>query len=196
MSSIHDVWSRTRPTWTRSPMPAAPPAGRRCGPRPGRPPPPGRSGLADLVAQLADDQDLLHARGGVGHEVEGAGQRAQPGQQRQPELEAQVLLERRLGVHRHGPQAGRDLPLGEARRPGLERPGQVALGVHLAQQRALAAEAASAPSGGDRRLADTALAGDEQEPAVEQADGMVGRRGGGQPPKPMRRPFSLEPISM
>ena len=47
--------------------------------------------------------------------------------------------------------------------------GEGALGVHLADQRALAAAGAEVGERGrDRRLADAALAGDEQQPAVEQ----------------------------
>ena len=36
--------------------------------------------LAHLPRELADGEDLLHARRGVGDEVEGAGERADPGE--------------------------------------------------------------------------------------------------------------------
>ena len=55
--------------------------------------------------------------------------------------------------------------------------------------------ARSAERGGDRRLADTALAGDEQQPAVEELAGHATRRLD-QPPKPMRRSPSFVPTSM
>jgi hypothetical protein len=111
------------------------------------------------------------------HEVERAGERSEPREQGQLELEAEVLLERRLGVHRHGPEPGRDLALAELGGGGLEGAGQVSLGVDLAQQRALPPRGRQRSQGrGDRRLADTALAGDEQQPAVEQVGGRVGRR--------------------
>jgi hypothetical protein len=125
--------------------------------------------LLDLVAELADGQDLLHARRGVGDEVERPGQRADLGQQRELELEAQVLLQRLLGVHGHGPEAGLDLAGIERGRPGLVEVGQVALGVDLAHERALAARRGEQPEAGrDGGLADAPLAGDEQQPSVEE----------------------------
>ena len=133
---------------------------------------------------------------GVGDEVEGAGQRTESGDQRDLELEAQVLLERLLGVHRHGEEARRDLALGSNDGGAdLEEVGQVALGVDLADEGALALLGGQqGQRRGDRRLADAALAGDEEQPAVEQVDGQRIRRPG-QPPKPMRRPSSGLPIS-
>ena len=58
--------------------------------------------LAHLVAELADGEDLADTRGGGGHEVERLGQRPDPADHRDPQLELQVLAERRLGVHGHG----------------------------------------------------------------------------------------------
>ena len=105
-----------------------------------------------------------------------AGQRAEAGHQRDLELEAQVLLQRLLGVHRHGEEVGLDLAGLEGGGPGLEEVGQVALGVDLADQGALALlRGQQGERRRDGRLADTALAGDEDQLAVEQIDGR-GRR--------------------
>ena len=128
--------------------------------------------LAHLPQELPDREDLLHAGRGVGHEVEGAGQRAEASHQRDLELEAQVLLERLLGVHRHGEEAGRHLALLERRGTDLEEVGQVALGVDLADEGALAVlRSEERERRRDGGLADASLAGDEEELAVEQVDG-------------------------
>ena len=124
--------------------------------------------LPHLVAELADGQDLLDARRGVGHEVERAGERPEPGEERKLELQPEVLLERGVGVHGHRPEAGRDLALPELGGGRFEGAGDVALGVDLAQQRASSLRRRQRPErSGDRRLADTALAGHEQQAAVE-----------------------------
>jgi hypothetical protein len=72
-------------------------------------------------------------------------------------------------VHGHGPHAlghAAGLP---AQRLALEEVAEVALGVDLADKDPLALLAREEGEGGsDRRLADTALAGDEQDAAVEQ----------------------------
>ena len=161
--------------------------------------------LTDLVAELADGEDLLDPRGGVGHEVEGAGDRTHPPEQRHLQLELQVLLERLLGVHGHAEQVRPELTGVEGQRPGLERAGQVALGVDLARQRALALLGREqGQRGGDAGLADPALAGHEQQPPVEQLDVRAWSPGpshavvwGDQPaPKPTRRAASPPPSSM
>ena len=125
--------------------------------------------LAHLPQELPDREDLLHARGGVGDEVEGAGEGSEPGDERDLELEAQVLLERLLGVHRHGEEARGHLALLERGGADLEEVGQVALGVDLADERALAVLRREE---GERRrdggLADAPFAGDEEEAAIEE----------------------------
>ena len=127
--------------------------------------------LAHLVAELAHREDLLDPRRGVGHEVERAGQRADAPQQRHLELEAQVLLERLLGVHGHAAEVGRQLAGVEVEGTRLERVGQVALGVDLAHQRPLAPLGGQqGQRGGDARLAHTALARHEDQAAIEQVD--------------------------
>ena len=66
-----------------------------------------------------------------------------------------------------------------------------ALGVHLAHERALAGAGAEVGErGGHGGLADAALAGDEQQAAIEQIALQD------QPPKPIRRSPSLAPSSM
>jgi hypothetical protein len=147
--------------------------------------------LAHLVGELADGEDLLHARRRVGDEVEGAGERTDLGEQRDLQLEAQVLLERLLGVHRHRPQARLELPGREGGLPRLVEVGQVALGVDLAHEGALALLGGEQGQGcRDGGLADAALPRDEEELAVEEGD-----HASGYPPKPMRRPSSGRPIS-
>ncbi len=66
---------------------------------------------------------------------------------------------------------GRDLPFVEPDRGRLEEVGQVALGVDLADQRALAAAGRQpGQGGGDGGLADATLTGDEDQFAFEQVD--------------------------
>ena len=80
-------------------------------------------------------------------------------------------------------EPGRELQGGD-----VEGGGEGALGVHLAHERALpGAGTEIGEGGGDRRLADAALARDEDQLLVEQL--------GGHPPKPMRRSPSAVPIS-
>ena len=125
--------------------------------------------LADLPGQLADREDLLHARRGVGDEVEGLRQGAEAGDERQVQVDAQVLPQRRLGVHRHDPHAVGPGDRFETHLAQVERGGQVALGVDLAGERA------PAPGGGEqrqagrhRRLPHAALAGDDEQAAIEE----------------------------
>ena len=163
--------------------------------------------LAHLVGELADGEDLLDARRGVGDEVERAGERADATDERDLDEQPQVLLQRVLGVHRHGEQAGVELTRLERERRRVERRGERALGVHLAHERALAGAGGEVGErGGDGGLADAALARDEQQPAVEQVTGVGHRHSlscparaacdrSSQPPKPMRRSPSFVPSS-
>ena len=129
----------------------------------------------DLPRQLADREDLLHPGRGGGHEVEGAGQRAQSGDQRDLQLEAQVLLEGLLGVHRHGRQVGCDLGGREPELGCAEEVGEVPLGVDLTDQRAFAVPRRQrGQRRGDGGLPDAALAGDEQQPPIEQGGDVHG----------------------
>ena len=67
---------------------------------------------------------------------------------------------------------GRHLALLERGAPDLEEVGQVALGVDLADERALAVlRGEQRERRGDGRLADAALAGDEEQLAIEQVGG-------------------------
>ena len=65
--------------------------------------------LAHLPDDLADREDLLHARRRGRDEVEDPRERADPADHRHAEVEPQVLLQRRLGVHRHREHTGMDL---------------------------------------------------------------------------------------
>ncbi len=65
--------------------------------------------LAHLPRDLADREDLLHARRGGRDEVEHLGERSQTAQHRHAQVEPQIFLERRLGVHRHREHTGIDL---------------------------------------------------------------------------------------
>jgi hypothetical protein len=130
--------------------------------------------LADLEGELAHGEDLTNARGGGRHEVEGAGQRRDPRRERagtvaEVKLDAQVLLQRLLGAHRHGEEPGLDLSRLEADRRRLEDLGQIALGVDLAGQDPLAPLGRQQGEGrGHRGLARSPLAGDEEQPALEE----------------------------
>ena len=65
--------------------------------------------------------------------------------------------------------AANDLARAEGGGAGLVEVGQVALGVDLADQRALAPGRREQPEAGrDGRLADAPLAGDEQQSSVEE----------------------------
>ena len=152
--------------------------------------------LAHLVGELADGEDLLDARRGVGDEVERAGQRADAADERDLDEQPQVLAQRVLGVHRHREQVG------GRRSRGSNASGVVSNAAASAPLASISHTSVRLPGagaevgerGGDRGLADAALAGDEQQLAVEQvAAGAVMARG--QPPKPMRRSPSVVPIS-
>ena len=151
--------------------------------------------LAHLVAELADGEDLAHAGSGGGHEVEGLGQRADPPDDGDAQMELQVLAQRGLGVHRHRPDPGRHLSRREVGRRRLEERGHVALGVDLADQDPPAVLGGQLRQAGrDRRLAHAALPRDEDEAQVEQPGrrpsppSRAGRRRSRQgAPKPTRR---------
>ena len=90
-------------------------------------------------------------------------------EQRHLHEQPEVLAERVLGVHRHRQQVRFDLPGLELQRRSVEGVGERALGVHLAHERAAAG--AGREMGERRRdggLADTSLAGDEHQPAIEE----------------------------
>src|SRR5207253_109975 len=57
--------------------------------------------LANLPRDLADRENLLDTGRGRGDEVEHASKRAESPDDRHAEIEAQVLAQRRLGVHGH-----------------------------------------------------------------------------------------------
>src|SRR5690606_32125613 len=85
-----------------------------------------------------------------------------------------VLAQRVLRVHRHAPQVLVELTRGELERRGVEGGCECALGVHLADQGALAvAGCEERHRASDGRLADPALARDEEQPPVEQAHAHV-----------------------
>ena len=152
--------------------------------------------LADLVAELADGQDLLDPGRRVGDEVERRRQRADPAEQGDPYEQPQVLAQRVLGVHRHREQTRLDLDrLETPGRPVSNAAPSDALGVHLAHQHPLARGRAAIDGerGSHGRLADATLPGDEQQPTIEQVAG--GATTCDQPPKPMRRSPSAEPRS-
>ena len=124
--------------------------------------------FADFPAQFPDGHDLTSARRRLRDEIEHPRQRPYAESPRQPQLEQQVLTERCLGVHGHRPKPGGDLSFFEGCRSGLETGRQVAFGVQLAYQRPLTLARRQKPEpGSDRRFADSALAGDEQELVVE-----------------------------
>ena len=127
--------------------------------------------LAHLPDRLAHGEDLPHSGGGGGDELEGPGQGADAGQGGKPQLEAQVLVQGRLRVHRHGEEVGLDLPGLVPGGHGLEEVGHVALGVDLAGQRLLAVLGREQGEGGrDRGLAHATLPGHEEQLALEQVD--------------------------
>ena len=130
---------------------------------------PALDGLPDLPADLPDGEDLLHPGRGGGHEVEHLGQRPDPPRDRHPQVQPQVLLERRLGVHGHGRQPGEDDLGPEPDRALLEEGGDVTPAVGRDEQHPLALLGGEQSHGGrDGALADPALSGEEQQPAAEQ----------------------------
>jgi hypothetical protein len=149
--------------------------------------------LADLPRHLAHGEDLADARRGVGDEVEAPRQRSDAGDERQPDVQPEVLPQRLLGGEGHHVEAGLHLAGFEAGGAGLEEAGEVALGVDLAD------EGAPPARGGERRdgradggLADPALAGDEQQSPLQEVE-RHGRLC--YPPNPMRRESEGLPIS-
>src|SRR5947209_3403147 len=120
--------------------------------------------LANLPAELPNCDNLAYARGCRSDEVEHLCQRAHPCHQWDLELKREVLLERRLGIHRHGPELRCDLSFLESRGRGLVEVGEVALGVDFAYEGALAPVCTQpCERRRDGRLADSALSGDEYQ---------------------------------
>src|SRR5439155_18970322 len=127
--------------------------------------------LPHLPHRLADREDLPDTGTCGGDELEGARQWPDAGDGRETQLDTEVLLQRLLGVHRHGEEARLDLLGLVARGPGLEKVAEVALGVDLADERALAVlRGEQTERGCDRALADAALAADKQQPPIEETD--------------------------
>jgi hypothetical protein len=82
----------------------------------------------------------------------------------------------------------------ERERAGLERGSEGSLGVDLAGEDGLAGRGGVDGQGGsDRGLADTPLAGDEEQPVLDEWAAAAARLD--QPPKPMCRSPSARPTS-
>ncbi len=142
--------------------------------------------LPHLPTDLADRQDLLHAGCCTRNEVERFGEGSDAAEHRHPQVELEVLLQRRFGVHRHGEDAGMHFARREPDRPLLELCGDVALRVDLDQQDTLAdVRREQRRRGGNRALADATLACEEEETPVEQIGcGPYHHAGGGRPVLP------------
>ena len=197
MSSIHRVWLRTRPTCTSSLMRlrrgeladdvAARRRRRRRRGRSGAPGPPSTSLPTVRIsftpgAALATKSNV-RASGPI---------RATSGSL---SWRLQVLLQRLLGVHRHR-RRGRAAPRGARSASARSRRSRPGCPWRRPRTRACACPArrpAGPSAAAMRGLADAALAGDEQQPAVEQLE--VGSGAIRSAPKPMRRSASGLPIS-
>ena len=126
--------------------------------------------LAHLVGELADGEDLLDARRRVGDEVERAGERADAPDERDADEQPQVLAQRVLGVHRHGERGW------ASTRRGSNSSGAASKAAASAPLASISHTSVRSPGAGgevgergrDRRLADAALAGDEQQLAIEE----------------------------
>jgi len=118
------------------------------------------------LPHLAHAEQLPHAGRGHRKRVEQLA-RAEHLPER-PGLDRQVLLHRRLGVNRDRVQVARQLELREALALLREGPLDVLLAGQLGDDRAqsLACREQS-ERGRDGRLADPALAGDEQQPVIQ-----------------------------
>ena len=105
-----------------------------------------------------------------------ASERTDPSDDRDAQLQLQVLAKRRLCIHRHHAQAGEHVVAREGCRPGLVERGEITLGVHLAGERPLAVLGRQQRKGGsDRGLSDPALAGHEDQAPFEQSRRPRGR---------------------
>src|SRR5439155_26670697 len=139
-----------------------------------------------LPADLADRQDLLDARRGGRNELEHIRQRTEATKHWDTQVQAEVLAQRRFGPHLHHEDAGMYLARFEANGRVFEQRGQVALGLDLHEQDALAAFGGEQRRRrGDGALADAAFAGEEQQPAVEEIRRWCDRHYAR--PKPTRR---------
>ena len=126
--------------------------------------------LAHLVGELADAEDLLHAGRGVGDEVERAGERTDATDERD-------LARTAAGTRAASPRCSSPSRTGRGRAGGARtravwcrapRPGRP---WRPSRTRACACPARArevGERGGDRRLADAALAGDEEQVAIEE----------------------------
>jgi len=126
-------------------------------------------GLGELP-QLADGQQLAHARRRGGEQAEHAAALEDVDERAGRKLVAQVLLERVLRVDRDVKQAARKLHLMKRLRAlAIEAAGHVAAAGDLGDDRALARTRCHQPERRrDRRLADAALARDDEQPLGEQ----------------------------
>ena len=147
-------------------------------------------GALRLIGDLADDEHVAGAGEAGGDELEHLRQRREPGEARHLEVDAQVLLQRLLGVEAEHADVGLYHLRLERRRRRAQSAGQVALGVDLdAEHPPSRVGAEECERGGDRALAGPALAGDEEEVAGEQpVEGAAARAGS------RRRRAQLPPV--
>ena len=122
ISVIQRVWSRTRPTCTRSLIDQGAESWAAMWPEAAASTTSGRSGAPGPVADLADGEDLL-TPGGVGHEVERPGPAAPAGPPGQAHEQPEVLRsESSVFGHRRDPVVDRPRPKRAAGRPRRPRP--------------------------------------------------------------------------
>ena len=152
--------------------------------------------LADLPADLPDGEDLLDPRCRRGQEVEGLRHGADPSDDRDAQVQLEVLAQRRLGVHGHEREAVGHPLWHELRRRHLECRREVALGVDLAaEDRAALVGQHLGQARGDGGLADAALAGDEDQVPLDERRGAHRRAPDQGAPNPTRRSAVGAPTS-
>ena len=121
------------------------------------------------LPDLADRDQLLQARGGGGEVVEDAAAEEQVAHRPHLQLQQHVLAHRLVGVDRDRPEVLLHLDLVEADGGVVEHPRGVLLRGDLADDRPLSFRGgAQAERHRDRRLADATLAGDDDQPLVEE----------------------------
>ena len=207
MSTIQPVWSRTQADLHQLVDGlGARPAGRPRGRWPRRRRPRGRSGRSRTSqASLPTVRISFTPGAALATKSKAAGQRADAGEQRHAAAGA-------AGTPSATPRCPSPSRTARARPPGARtrsgrsrrsRPGCPWRRPRTSSVRLPWPAAEQAERGGDAGLADAALAGDEEQPPVEQLEvtaraGVTGRRStvASAAPKPMRRSLSGLPSSM
>ncbi len=143
----------------------------------------------NLETQLADRQDLPDPRRRRRHKIKCSGNRTDVADDRYLRDQPKILTQRRLGIHRHRHEVIADAATTERRRTALVGAGEISLRFGLADKGAATLLARKqSDRGGNCGLADTALAGDEEQLVSEELRHRARASGGSEADAPLLVP--------